>query len=302
MKLDYLRTLEAVVTSGSFAAAADAVNLTASAVGLQIKQLEAYFGRQLFDRSGRRVSPTLLALEVIRIAHNTLCDLDSLRRPWNQQVSGSIRVGAIEHSQTALLPDTIRSLRVTAPKLEIQFVRGVSSLLMSEVKAARLDAAIVVQPKIGGSKRLHWNPLMVQRYALVAPSSAPPISAIDLLRAYDWIRLDRSSTGGKIAAAYVQSKVPGKRSSLDLLGIDAIVAMIAKGLGVSVLPALRDEVKQAYGVREVSLGRAAPKRQISLVYRAVDSDNRSLQALLRALISAAQMRQTPSDFPGSRSE
>ena len=45
-----LETLLAISQRGGFAAAAQAVNLTASAVSQQIAALEAEIGTQLFDR------------------------------------------------------------------------------------------------------------------------------------------------------------------------------------------------------------------------------------------------------------
>lgn len=56
--LESLRILEACVSAGSFARAAEGLCLTPAAVSLRIRSLEAEFGRSLFVRSGRRVVPT----------------------------------------------------------------------------------------------------------------------------------------------------------------------------------------------------------------------------------------------------
>ncbi len=55
MKIDTFATLDAVLRGGTFAAAAAARNVTPSAVSMQMKQLEAYMGQPLFDRSGLQV-------------------------------------------------------------------------------------------------------------------------------------------------------------------------------------------------------------------------------------------------------
>lgn len=286
MKLQFLHTLAAVIRHGSFAAAAPEVNLTASAVGLQIRQLEAYFGQPLFDRSARSVRPTPLALEVGAAIEGALQSLEALRSRVETSVSGHIRLGTIESAQISLLPSVIQSLRRTAPALEVQCVRGVSQFLLQELKAGRLDAAVLVRPQSGGSSRLHWTPLFTESFVLVAPPEARGRSVRDLLAAHEWIRLDRSATGGKIAAAYVESVLPGKRATLELPGTDAIVAMVAAGVGVSVVPALRDDVRRIYRVNEVSLGRGGPSRQIAMVCRNADGENRRVQAVLRAFQEA----------------
>ena len=49
MKLSVLSTLVSIVDRGSLAAAASQVGCSPSAISLQVKQLEAWFGRPLFD-------------------------------------------------------------------------------------------------------------------------------------------------------------------------------------------------------------------------------------------------------------
>ncbi len=60
MKIEMFDTLDAVLRGGSLAAAASETNLTASAVSMQMKQIEAYLGQPLFDRSGHAIRPTPL--------------------------------------------------------------------------------------------------------------------------------------------------------------------------------------------------------------------------------------------------
>ena len=58
MNIGMFATLVAIVDRGTLAAAARQVGCTPSAVSLQVKQLESYFGQPLFDRSSRAVKPT----------------------------------------------------------------------------------------------------------------------------------------------------------------------------------------------------------------------------------------------------
>lgn len=283
MKLGFLETLIAVVRHGSFAAAAPAVNLTASAVGLQMKQLEEYFGQPLFDRSTRQARPTDLAREIAATTEGTLETLERFRSRVEIAVSGHIRLGVIESALVTLLPPLVRRLRASAPMLELHISRGVSPHLLSELKAGRIDAAIVVRPETGGSSHLCWTTVREEKFVLIAPSWVQGNDARAVLASNDWIRLDRNVMGGKIAASYVERVVPGKHSSLDLPGTDAVVAMVAAGVGVSVIPATRPEIRRAYNFREVGLGPNAPTRKIALVCRAADAENRRVKAVLSAL-------------------
>ena len=67
-----LETLLAIQRSGGFAAAAQAVNLTASAVSQQMRALEVEVGAQLFDRSRRPPVLTAKGAELVRSARAIL--------------------------------------------------------------------------------------------------------------------------------------------------------------------------------------------------------------------------------------
>lgn len=286
MKLNALHTLEVVIREGSFAAAAPVVNLTASAIGLQMRQLESYFGRPLFDRSARQVRPTEFARQVAAAVTETLARVDSLRMQDHIAVEGHVRVGIIESAMISVLPKAIRRLRSFASGLELQITRGVSQFLLQEVKAGRLDVAIIVQPERGGSSRMHWHPLYSEGFVLVAPPDSEGSSVPALLREYEWIRFDRVATGGRIAAAYVERVAPGKRPILELPGTDAIIACVSDGLGVSVIPTPRPELARAYPFRQIAVDRSRTRRDIVLVCRRADSENRRVQAVQRAFSEA----------------
>src|ERR687884_1614419 len=62
----------AVVERKSFSQAAERLGVTQPAVSLQIRSLEKRLGRQLLDRSGRRVEPTEAGLRLYRGAQRLL--------------------------------------------------------------------------------------------------------------------------------------------------------------------------------------------------------------------------------------
>src|SRR5256885_8112066 len=62
----------AVVERKSFSQAAERLGVTQPAVSLQIRSLEQRLGRQLLDRSGRRVEPTEAGLRLYASAQRVL--------------------------------------------------------------------------------------------------------------------------------------------------------------------------------------------------------------------------------------
>jgi DNA-binding transcriptional LysR family regulator len=286
MNVAMLGTLAAIVDRGSFAAAAREVGCTPSAVSLQVKQLEAWFGRILFDRSARTVKPTPFALEAAALARDIAARLDALRTRPAVTVAGRVRLGAIATVQTSSLPQALRSLRDRHPALEIEVSLDDSDALLAQLKAGRIDAAVLVRPTSGGSSRLAWHDLVRQPFVLLVPPGVPTATPRELLLRFDLIRYDTALTGGRVAARYVRQAFPGARRGMEVRSIDAIVAMVSSGLGVSIVPQPRKALLDAHRVREVALGRGAPNRQISLVHRRADTGNRNIDAIGSAFAAA----------------
>jgi DNA-binding transcriptional LysR family regulator len=283
MKLEAFSTLQAVVEEGSFVGAAAVMHLTPSAVSMQMKQLEQYVGQALFDRSGLQVRPTAAAHEVVAAMRAGLHHLNALRRRTSVAIEGTLRLGIIESIQPLLLPGTMRYLKERYPRLAVRPARGRSAGLMDAVKAGQLDAAVVAQPEKGRLAGLRWHPLTQREIVLVAPPGERADSAQALLRRHDWIRYDRSTATGAMAARYVHACMPDKRSTLELDSVPAIVAMVSAGLGVSLVQLMDPGICQIYPVRVVRLGSDAPTLQISLVIRKADEDSRPLLALHEAM-------------------
>jgi DNA-binding transcriptional LysR family regulator len=286
MNVGMLSTLVAILDKGSFAEASHEVGCTPSAVSLQVKQLETYLGHPLFDRSARSVKPMPIAWEVAAAAREFLASLDALRARRAAGVSGRVRLGSIATVHTGPLPQALRMLRDRHPSLEVEVFPNDSDALLAELKGGRIDAAVLVRPQSGGSSRLVWHNLARQPYVMLVPPGTSDMAPQDLLGQHEVIRYDTALTGGRIAARYVRQVCPRARYAMDVRAIDAIVAMVSAGLGVSVVPQPRRALLDAYGVREVSLGRSGPTRQIAVVRRSAAADNRNIEAVTNALTRA----------------
>src|SRR5438128_2748064 len=88
----------AVVERRSFSQAAERLGVTQPAVSLQVRALEKRLGRQLLDRSGRRVEPTEAGLRLYRAAQRLLALEEQLfeevTRDEEGEVAGTLEIGA----------------------------------------------------------------------------------------------------------------------------------------------------------------------------------------------------------------
>ena len=77
LSIDFLRTFVAIADAGTFAAAAERVGRTVSAVSLQIDRLEEQAGRALFQKSGRRMEATSAGRQLLDHARTILAANDA---------------------------------------------------------------------------------------------------------------------------------------------------------------------------------------------------------------------------------
>ena len=133
-----------------------------------------------------------------------------------------------------------------------------------------------MQPEAGGSQRLHWSVLTRKDFVRVAPPEAEQHALADLFAQHAWIRFDPQTNTGRLASRYVRAHAPVTRETIDLQSVQAIVAMVSAGLGVSVLPESDPRMCAAYPVRIVRLGaRPAPALRRRARQRATEAWGRA---------------------------
>ncbi|MFK0300343.1 LysR family transcriptional regulator [Brevundimonas sp. NPDC090276] len=279
MKFEFLMTLNSVLRHGSFASAADDMGLTASAVSLQMKRLEEYVGQPLFDRSGRTVRPTPLASDLAESVRTALDAVEEARTRHSAALSGRVVIGAIRSLQPTMIPLVLQEIGGRHPGLAVRVIQGDSGELLDHLKAGRLDGAALIRPTSGGSSRLDWQDLERQPFVFVAPPDSTESTAEALIARYDWIQFDTSLTSGRTAASHLHRLSPGTRPRFELESIEAVLAMVSAGLGVSIIPRLPVAPTARAPVRQIPLGVSTPTRQIAFVCRSGDADNRRVRAI-----------------------
>ena len=173
MKLDFLSSLVAIIDHGSLAAAANHVGCSPSAISLQVKQLEAWFGRPLFDRSARAVAAPALCP---RSGHGRPRRGAPPRCPARAADAEACPAGSASAPSPASRPVPWRRrcacCAIAIPDLHVEIALQDSDPLLAALKAGRIDAAVLVRPSSGGSSRLAWQNLERQPFVMLAPAGA----------------------------------------------------------------------------------------------------------------------------------
>jgi DNA-binding transcriptional LysR family regulator len=216
--IDLLRVFDTLVRIGSFTTAAKALSRTQSAVSMQLRRLEDQLGVQLVTRGSRQLAPTPEGLHLLPLARQMLGLNDQLFQDADaQEVSGNIRLGAIEHYATRVLPALIAEFCRQYPHIHVELHHGVSSVMHLEL-GSRYDMVVGIGP-IGSGEGLQLSKSKVVWAA--APSASPhlqrplPLAVTpegSMLRNWATHALDRAGIPWRVA--YTSSSATGLEAAV----------------------------------------------------------------------------------------
>jgi len=278
MEFELLRSFVAVAECGGFHRAADQLNLTQSTVSQQIKRLELETKRPLFRRTTRTVALTDDGEMLLGDARRLLQLEEAARRRLTAPpLSGTVRLGAVEEVAGGSLPPARSHPNV---KLEVQI--GLSSPLIEQLDAGRLDVVFAKRPPGTSRGRLVWREPMVwaaaETFELVAGAALPLAlyrersvsreAALIALRESEWVWqivcTSPSLTGVRAAALAGLAITP-----LPASAIVAGLRVLGVANGLPLLPDLEfaiferkrpDAAAAALTAVLVSLGQTAVRR------------------------------------------
>src|ERR1041385_3457561 len=174
MDTDRLRIFLECARLGNFSRAAEALHLSQPSISLHIRQLEDWFGTNLFERRGRRVELTDAGRVLREHAQRVLIDLDAARegvREISGLGGGRLAVGGSGLPATYLLPKPLSMLKALHPKLEIFMKFGASSEIEPLLKDDVVELAMFSRkPKAAG---LVYEPFASSAMVAAAPPNHP---------------------------------------------------------------------------------------------------------------------------------
>lgn len=264
-----LKTFVAAAREGTFAAAGERLGLTQAAVSARIQRLEAELGFRLFDRTGRsaRLNATgqqslARAQELIRL----FAELGSRRAGLAPPCA--VHLGAIASVQRAALPEALARFHKQRPGCRTHVVPGLSIELFDLVDAGELEMAAIIRPPFALHAELRWTTLAHEPFRLLAHRQAPRRGWAELLASQPFIRYDRASFGGRQVDRFLRAQGIEVREVCEADELEAIVRLVALGVGVALVPQTALHRRWPAAVRAIDLGPQTFHRDIGLVHRA----------------------------------
>jgi DNA-binding transcriptional LysR family regulator len=289
MSVRKLKTLIAVADHGSLARAARVLNLTQSAISMQIGALEDEFGIRLFDRGRKPSRLTADGAALLERAREVVRLYDDLGESLTvaDRLSGRLVIGAIPGALISIIPRALAQLAELHPRLTVRVVNGISETLTAQLAHAELDAAIISEPRRLPEK-LVWRPFATEPIMVVAPPGASYAGDAAALMALPYIRYNRTYWVGRMIEAGLRARGIALKPVMELDSQETIALMVRHGLGVSILPVCDTDLDVYAGVTLLPFGEPPLCRRIGLAERRAGTKARLAGALFAELLRTAE--------------
>lgn len=240
--LKQLRTFVAVAECGRFRLAAEAVNLTQSAVSILIKELEGQLGTSLFDRhtrfvgltdAGKRLLPLAIdILERVDSAVDSMVDITTLK-------TGRVTIASATVLAATFLPSRIASFMRNHPEIRID-LRDVSE---DEIRTLLIDgeADIGVGTSRFSEQEINEHALFADHLALFCPAN-DPLAAKETVEWADFnnrpfIALTPENPLQRRIDQLLEANGVMARRLFSVRFSATLLALVNEGLGIGILPA-----------------------------------------------------------------
>lgn len=145
-----LRSLQAVAECGGVTRAAHALNMTQSALSMQVKRLEEVFERPLLEKHGRGVVLTDFAQLLMTESRKLVAQNDAIIARFSGiQPECRLRIGVTTDWPPLHFAQTVRRFREAHPTVEVELTDGVSLDLRKQFEGDDLDVVLTTEADCG---------------------------------------------------------------------------------------------------------------------------------------------------------
>lgn len=275
-----LRVLLAVARHGSVTAAAGALHYAQPSVSHHLSRLEAETGARLVQRVGRGVRLTPAGLLLAERAEEILGRLDAAEAELaslSGLSAGRVRLAAFPSALGSFVPVAAARFAAAHPGVALSLVEAEPSEALRLLKAGEVDLAVVFDYGPSADDGVRLTPLFDEPLHLVtAPGDTRDLPGLAGARWIAGCERCRTSLVRRCAAA---GFTPDIAFTTD--DYVAVQALVAAGLGVTILPDLALRAHRSAGVRTVPLPGGG--RHVSAALYGTPPDPPGPAALLDAL-------------------
>lgn len=237
-----LYTFKRVCELNSITKAADQLGYAQSTVTTQIKLLENELGVKLFERYGNTIRITdagekLLEYsnEIFRITDRFL---DAMRE--DMEASGSLRIAAVDSVCMTVLPDILNQFIQTYPNVNIKIISGVADQLKHYLASGQADIAFVLDlNKPSDELDLLLEKSVELGFYIAENSSLESASGcLEDLKKQKFVLTEPNCQYRRRVEAFFERNGIKPDILMESSSTEAIIKLVANGLGITYLPGL----------------------------------------------------------------
>ncbi len=235
MELAELRIFLAVVREGGINAAARKLNRVQSNVTTRIKQLEDSLGVLLFSREGRRLNLSNEGKVLLQYAEELL----NLEEKARNEISGdypigTLQLGTLESTAASRLPPLLARFHKNYPTVRIELQTGTTDTLVERVADGEIDAAFVADFD-RQQDLLRGQTVFEEKLVLVTPMTHDEITKPRDIQTNTIIAFPKGCAYRRRIFDWIGGE--GRPwQTLELASYHAIVACVASGTGIALVP------------------------------------------------------------------
>ncbi|MDR2998720.1 MAG: LysR family transcriptional regulator [Microbacterium sp.] len=244
MRLEELRSFEAVARLGHFTRAADELFLTQPSLSRQIQALESDLGATLFQRDRTGVAITTAGEALLPIARRMLADADAARQEMDELAGlrrGRIRLGAPPTLCVSVVAEVIAAFRRAHPGIDLHITEAGSRTLVEALSEGTLDLALTIsRPNVRSDAPVELVPLFTEELVVASAADTADIPerlTVTELAALPQVAFNRSYDLRVATDAAFEASGLTPTVAVEGAEMDAVLRFVARGIGVAVVPA-----------------------------------------------------------------
>ena len=239
LKLTHLRCFATVAESGSITTAAKRLHRSPSAISMTLSNLEAEFGRHLFESEGKsRLTP--FGEYVYDIASEQINRFDratDIIKAYARNDFGRVDIATVPSFATHYLPSLLSSFNQRYPQITLTIRDDSSSHINRLIMQGEIDIGIA-SPITEDNEQVNYQPVMTDPLGVVCSKTH---ALAQLQRPLLWEDLKdqtfiANGTCNRIKDPEFQAIVAA--ADIDVQNTTSILAMVSANLGVTTLPRL----------------------------------------------------------------
>lgn len=278
--------------------AAERLSVSQSALSRSIAKLEEELGCTLFERRGRTIQLNKYGRAFLKRANTIVREMEASKEELQEMMGierGVITLGFLHTLGSTYLPKFIQAFKKEYPHIRLTLIQNNSHVLLTLLKQGKLDICLTALLQVN-EERIHWTPLIKEQLYVTVPYNHPFVKQQNInvsdMKDETMIVLKegfslRNTTNTLFERASISPVI-----SFEGEEIQTIASLVAVGLGISILPPIKNAKEMGIVQIPVNDEDQIGYREIGLLWDGNVAETRLLNEVKRSLIAYFQRERT----------